>query len=277
MNDLAMTIEVIIPTLNDGATLRRAVHSALDQSEIEPPSIIVVDNGSTDHSVDDLRALNDNHVRVIQCEERGAWAARNAGLSLASSPVIAFLDADDTWVPTHLSTAMSALENRPVPALYSAPARAIDEAGHVAWVSQPGRIGNPWGAKLLGRNRIVTSGVVINGAPFSARFPSRPSEDIGLWIRLFLEGFDLVRGTRPTVDYTISAKRYPHHLNFKSEWATYKELVAAQAVSRTDCTLASLALSAGHFRTRLRARAVRLSRRSARLNRPISNAEPPTS
>jgi glycosyltransferase involved in cell wall biosynthesis len=248
-----MVIETIIPTLNNGTDLQRAVRSALAQRDVEPPSITVVDNGSTDHSVEEFLALDEGPVRVIRCEERGAAAARNAALNSSGSPVIAFLDADDAWHPDHLSQATSALQTKIGPTIYSAPAQMIDEVGRRLSVSEPPRTGEHWGTQLLGRNRIVTSGVVISGAPFSARFPPlQPCEDLGLWLRLFLEGFDLVSSAHPTVDYRVSPRRYPPSLCRKNEWILYRELIASRSIRHRDCLSNLFFLSSDHIRSRMR-------------------------
>jgi teichuronic acid biosynthesis glycosyltransferase TuaG len=245
-----MIVETIIPTLNDGSNLIRAVRSALAQEEVDPPLVIVVDNGSTDNSIEEVLALKERRVRVIECTEPGAGPARNVALDDTSSRVIAFLDGDDVWHPNHLSTALLTLRNTTEPTLYSAPVRGIDQSGNVTWVSDPTRIGQPWGLKLLGRNRIAISGVVISGAPFQARFTALGQvDDLALWLRLFREGFAFVGGTQPTVDYAISPPRYPGRLIRKNEWVLYREFAASDLTSHKDRLLTRLAISVGHIRS----------------------------
>jgi glycosyltransferase involved in cell wall biosynthesis len=247
-----MRIETIIPTLNNGADLKRAVGSALDQRDVESQSITVVDNGSIDHSVEDMLALYEGRVRVIQCQERGEAAARNAALDIANAPVIAFLDADDLWHPDHLSSAISVLQTKAGPTIYSALARRIDQDGHLLSVSPRPRTGKNWGTKLLGRNRVVASGVVISGAPL-ARFPKlQPCADLGLWLRLFVAGFELISGTKPTVDYTVTPRRYPARHCRKAEWVLYRELVASHSIARRDEISTLAVLCVDHARSRIR-------------------------
>jgi glycosyltransferase involved in cell wall biosynthesis len=96
----SLVISAIIPLYNQARFLRAAVESILEQSwrELE---LIVVDDGSTDGSLDTLGRLR-QRVTVYSQENRGPAAARNLGVRNASGEVIAFLDADDLWPPEKL-------------------------------------------------------------------------------------------------------------------------------------------------------------------------------
>jgi glycosyltransferase involved in cell wall biosynthesis len=66
--------------------------------------VIVVDDGSTDDGAEVVRSFEDPRIRLIQQENRGVSAARNRGMIESSAEFIAFLDADDEWLPGHLET-----------------------------------------------------------------------------------------------------------------------------------------------------------------------------
>jgi glycosyltransferase involved in cell wall biosynthesis len=91
-NDL---VSVIIPNFNYSAYIEEAIQSVLSQTydEIE---IIVVDDGSTDDSVNRLKKYA-KKIKVMETENQGSCAARNLGLLNSSGNFIAFLDADDYW------------------------------------------------------------------------------------------------------------------------------------------------------------------------------------
>lgn len=90
---------VIIVAHNEEQRLGRAIDSVLAQTE-PPRELIVVDDGSTDRSMD--VAVRWSGVRVVRQERAGAAAARNRGARLSVSPWLAFLDADDRFLPEKL-------------------------------------------------------------------------------------------------------------------------------------------------------------------------------
>ncbi len=98
--ELSELVSIIIPAYNAAQTLERAVQSVLSQ-DYGPMEIIVVDDGSTDGTVDVVRGYGEK-VRLIQQENRGAGAARNRGVAKARGEYIAFLDADDEYLPGRL-------------------------------------------------------------------------------------------------------------------------------------------------------------------------------
>ena len=104
-----MDVSVVIPAYNASKHLTATLQSVFDQRE--PPSeIIVVDDGSTDDTAAVAAALGS---RVVAQRNGGPSAARNAGVGVASSTWIAFLDADDRWLPAYLETIASALSHCP--------------------------------------------------------------------------------------------------------------------------------------------------------------------
>jgi succinoglycan biosynthesis protein ExoO len=92
------TIAAVIPLYNKQRFITRAIASVLSQSR-PVDEIIVVDDASTDGSLDRIKAFADPRLKVLHRAEPGAggYAARNLAIRSASSRWIAFLDADDTW------------------------------------------------------------------------------------------------------------------------------------------------------------------------------------
>jgi glycosyltransferase involved in cell wall biosynthesis len=88
-----MSISVIIPTYNRSKLLIRAIKSVQAQTYC-PKEIIVVDDGSTDDTIKQLKSLD---VIVLQQKNSGVASARNTGIKHASGNYIAFLDSDDEW------------------------------------------------------------------------------------------------------------------------------------------------------------------------------------
>src|SRR5690606_34946074 len=102
------SVSVIIPAWRAAGTIRRAVTSVLNQTHAVH-EILVIDDGSPDDIGAPLEDL-DSRVRVVRQENAGASAARNHGLELATGEWIAFLDADDEWLPQRLELQFAALQ-----------------------------------------------------------------------------------------------------------------------------------------------------------------------
>src|SRR4051794_17952991 len=96
------TVSVVIPAFNAARHLRASVASALSQEGVEL-ECIVVDDGSTDGTAEVLASIEDDRLRCLHKENRGtASDARNVGMEAARGDYVAFLDADDVWLPGKL-------------------------------------------------------------------------------------------------------------------------------------------------------------------------------
>lgn len=103
-------ISVVIPVYNGADFVAAAISSALAQS-YRPTEVIVVDDGSIDATAQIVGAYRDVHY-ICQAN-RGPSAARNTGIDAAHGEYIAFLDADDVWMPDKLAKQMALLESCP--------------------------------------------------------------------------------------------------------------------------------------------------------------------
>lgn len=87
-------ISVVIPTYNRAKLLPRAIKS-VQQQTLQPLEIIIIDDGSTDDTVEILKDFKD--IKIFRKQNGGISSARNLGIKLASGKYIAFLDDDDQW------------------------------------------------------------------------------------------------------------------------------------------------------------------------------------
>lgn len=94
-------VSVVIPLYNHEAYVREALDSVL-ASSVEHLEVIVVDDGSTDRSVDIVHSVRDGRIRLIRQENRGAHAAINRGVEAAAAPWVAILNSDDRFHPHNL-------------------------------------------------------------------------------------------------------------------------------------------------------------------------------
>lgn len=105
-----MKISVIIPAYNSERTIGRAIESVLNQTR-PAGEIIVIDDGSADNTAELVRAFG-SRVTLMQQENAGVSVARNAGIQAAANEWIAFLDADDEWLPNKLQCQTDHLARR---------------------------------------------------------------------------------------------------------------------------------------------------------------------
>jgi hypothetical protein len=96
-------LSVIIPLFNKEKTVARALRSVLQQTH-QDFEIIVVNDGSTDASIAEVRGFDDRRIRLVHQPNSGVSAARNRGIQEAKSDTVAFLDADDEWKPWFAET-----------------------------------------------------------------------------------------------------------------------------------------------------------------------------
>lgn len=104
-------ISIVIPTYNDERFVGFALDSVFAQT-YRNWEIIVVDDGSTDGSVHVARQYGDR-VKVFEQSNSGSAAARNRGIQESMAPYVAFLDADDFWLPHKLEAQMKYLASHP--------------------------------------------------------------------------------------------------------------------------------------------------------------------
>lgn len=109
-------VSVVIPNHNYARYVGQAVESVLAQT-YAPVEVIVVDNGSTDWSLEVLSRYGDR-CRVIAQEDLGQSRARNRGIAESSGAFVAFLDADDAWLPRKLELQMDRFRDDRVALVY---------------------------------------------------------------------------------------------------------------------------------------------------------------
>lgn len=105
------TISVVIPCYNGEAYIGQALESVRAQTR-QPQEILVINDGSTDRTADVARSFDE--VRLLDNSvNMGPSVTRNRALIEARGNTVAFLDADDVWLPHHLETVVGLLEEHP--------------------------------------------------------------------------------------------------------------------------------------------------------------------
>lgn len=113
------SISVIIPCFNQSVYLFNAIESVFMQNMAEF-EIIIVDDGSTDASEAFYKELeNSRYLSLYRQDNLGAAAARNLGISKATKDYIAFLDADDVWLPHKIELQLAAFRHPTVDMVFT--------------------------------------------------------------------------------------------------------------------------------------------------------------
>ena len=103
-------VSVIIPVYNAEKYVEDAVKSVLSQT-YENIEILIIDDGSPDKSIEICERFKNPKVKIIRQKNRGLAGARNTGIRHAQGDYLAFLDADDMWLPEKLEKHILHLEN----------------------------------------------------------------------------------------------------------------------------------------------------------------------
>ena len=111
------TISVIIPMYNAEKTIQKTLDSVLEQTYPAHYQIIVINDGSSDNSLNIVKQYKSEHenadILLIDKPNGGVSSARNAGMRAATGEWIALLDSDDQWLPNKMEIQMKILEQHP--------------------------------------------------------------------------------------------------------------------------------------------------------------------
>ena len=108
MSHRGNTIDVVIPVFNGSKTIAKALDGVFQQDDACLGNIIIVNDGSTDETLEVLSHIEHPKLKVLSTKNQGVAAARNFGIGQATAKWIAFLDADDTWSSDKLKIQLDA-------------------------------------------------------------------------------------------------------------------------------------------------------------------------
>lgn len=184
-------VSVIIPAYNAAATIYDTIASVLAQTFTDF-EVIVVDDGSTDRTAELAVSTGDPRIRLIGTENGGVSRARNRGISEARGELIAFLDADDIWLPRKLSCQVRVLEAKPEVGLCVTRATRIDTTSRPIGEVRTVHDSDDFTATLLLESSsvgMISSALVRRSALNSVggfQPGQRQCEDWDMWLRLSL-------------------------------------------------------------------------------------------
>jgi glycosyltransferase involved in cell wall biosynthesis len=185
------TVSVLIPAYNASAYIRQAVTSALNQRDVDV-EVLVIDDGSTDDTPKILEEFGDS-IRVLRQKNAGHVKARNNGSRLARGEWLAFLDADDEWLPDKLAKQLARADEK-TSVVYTDRVN-FGDIGRVAERQSNGQRlweGDIFERLLLVGNFITVSSVIIRKSVFERLGGFEEEllvcEDWDLWLRYTAQG-----------------------------------------------------------------------------------------
>lgn len=121
-------ISVVIPAYNAEKTIQQTIESVLNQT-FQDFEIIVINDGSTDFTLDIISGINDSRIKIFSYPNSGAAVSRNRGFDVAKGEYIALLDADDLWTSDKLEAQYNALKSHPQASVAYSWIDYIDQSG----------------------------------------------------------------------------------------------------------------------------------------------------
>lgn len=188
-------LSIVIPLYNKEFQIANTLKSVLGQS-FQDFEIVIVDDGSKDNSVSEVKKINDPRIRLISQTNAGVSAARNRGIQEALGEFIAFLDADDEWNPKYLETQVSLIHKYPGSKVFATNYEFRDTEGNITPTiinnldiqGQDGILDNYFEVAAISHPPLWTSAVVVNKDAIMSigGFPEgiKSGEDLLTWARL---------------------------------------------------------------------------------------------
>ena len=209
-------VSVVLPTYNYARFLPGALDSVLAQTFTDF-EVLVIDDGSTDGTAEVVRPyLADPRVHYRRVANGGPSRARNLGIGLARAPLIAFLDADDQWLPTKLDKQLALFRRDPSLGVVYTRRRLVDEEGYeLEWREPALHRGNVLEA-LFTANFVCLTSCLVSRRVFATvgLFDEalRQSEDYDLWLRV-AERFRFDYVDEPLVHYRVGHASISRHMD----------------------------------------------------------------
>ena len=221
-----MKYSVVIPLYNKEHYIAGTLRSVLTQT-FPDYEVIVVDDGSTDHSLQACKEVRSDKIRVVQQVNQGVSAARNKGIELAAGEYICFLDADDTWHPDYLQNIETIVQKYPQSDIFVTAYRIIYANGRCKESRRlpqaNGCLPSYWETLGKGYDFVWTSATTVRRTALLAaggfRLGEKIGQDLDLWARL--------ARNNPCVAYAsrVCATGYTCGLNHDEFWQWCRERV----------------------------------------------------
>lgn len=211
-------ISVVIPLYNKEQSIASTLQTVLKQT-YQDFEIVIVNDGSTDHSVEEVKKVTDPRIRLIHQNNAGVSAARNRGIEETKGEYIAFLDADDEWKSDYLKTQYELTQKYPECNVFACNYEFKDTQGKVTptiikklpFKGEDGILSNYFEVASCSHPPLWTSAVMVkkNSIQSIGGFPIgiKSGEDLLTWARLACQ-FSIVFYTIPLATFIFDEQHF---------------------------------------------------------------------
>jgi glycosyltransferase involved in cell wall biosynthesis len=183
-------ISIVNPLYNKEYSISNTISSVLSQS-YRDFELLVINDGSTDRSINIVETFNDDRIRIINKPNGGVSSARNRGIKEAESEWIAFLDGDDYWDPSFLSTLLDLKERYPDAAMYTGQYAQVNNSKEIIRLDRFPPIREGYFDLFSYLYAVHSSSILVNKNVFKlcGYFDENLThgEDTDMWIRIALK------------------------------------------------------------------------------------------
>lgn len=233
-------VSIIIPVYKAEKYIEATLQSVLNQT-YKNLEILIIDDGSPDGSREICQRFTDPRIKIISQKNRGLAGARNTGIRHAQGEYLAFLDADDLWLPEKIEKHIAHLESRSDVGVSFSPSAFIDEIGQPLGIYQITKLKDITPLDLLCRTPIGNGSAavfrreVLEEIQFLANLYGfeedcyfdehfRESEDVECWLRIAIQTNWKIEGIPQALTlYRVNSTGLSANLHKKLE--SWKKLI----------------------------------------------------
>ncbi|MBD1919981.1 glycosyltransferase family 2 protein [Microcoleus sp. FACHB-831] len=247
-------ISAIIPVYKVEKYIAATVQSVLAQT-YKNFELLIIDDGSPDRSIEICQQFTDPRIKIIHQENRGVSEARNMGIRNARGEFLAFLDADDIWVPEKLEKHIAHLESNPRLGVSFSRCAFIDEEGNPLGIYQMSKLKEITPLDFLCRSPIGNGSTavfrreVLSAIKFQDNLYGtvqdfyfdndrelHPSEDVECWVRIAIQTNWEIEGlSEPLTLYRVNSGGFSANLLKKlKSWERMIEKIRSYAPELMD-------------------------------------------
>ncbi|CAB5583674.1 glycosyltransferase family 2 protein [Providencia hangzhouensis] len=225
-------VSIIMPCYNAEQYIKDSINSVLNQT-YPHFELIIIDDLSTDNSINIINSFSDNRIKLIQLTQNGgAGVARNTGIEAAQGRFIAFLDSDDLWRPNKLEVQLSHMIEGNYPLSYTQYQKFTQE-GKGKLVIPPNTVTYN---ELLYCNIIGCLTAVYDTKILGKQFMPliRKRQDMGLWLKILAQGHTAYCCPQVLADYRTDSGMTQNKIDAaKYQWKFYRQELSFNIIKST--------------------------------------------